>query len=131
MTNTIKNVCITDEQSIPYNATNSTELLDFLKEQILEKVKRSCNLGKMGEPNQESPLVEIAFTYDNPQIVNGKLYVDLKILGTPQGKVMEELNDYRVTTAIHGFIRGDKSIECHGLYAVYVDTPSTDTTPLD
>jgi hypothetical protein len=29
MTNEIKKVCITDEQSAPYNATNSTEVEDY------------------------------------------------------------------------------------------------------
>lgn len=133
MTNEIKNVCITDEQSVPYNATNSTEVIESMKEQILEKVEKSYNYGIWGYPDINCPLGELAFTYDNPQIVDGKLYVDLKILDTTKGKVVRDLIDYRVTTAIHGFIKEDRSIEYHSLSAVYAvesDNPSTDTDPL-
>jgi hypothetical protein len=129
MTNEIKRVCITDEQSVPYNATNSTEVIESMKEQILEKVEKSYNYGIWGHPDINCPLGELAFTYDNPQIIDGKLYVDLKILDTTKGKAMKDLIDYRGTTSGYGR-KKDKSIEDYTLASVYVverDDPSTST----
>jgi hypothetical protein len=132
MTNEIKKVCITDEQSVPYNATNSTEVIESMKEQILEKVSTGRNFGMLGSSDVTIQFDKVAFTYSNPQIVDSKLYVDFKILDTPQGKVMKDLIDYRGTTSGYG-IKNDKSIEDYTLASVYVvesDTPSTGTDPL-
>lgn len=132
MTNEIKNVCITDEQSVPYNATNSTEVIESMREQILEKVEKGSNFGMLGSSDGTIQFDKVAFTYDNPQIVDSKLYVDFKILDTPQGKIMKDLIDYRGTTSGYGS-KKDKSIEDYTLASVYVvesDTSSTGTDPL-
>jgi hypothetical protein len=129
MTNEIKNVCITDEQSVPYNATNSTEVIESMKEQILEKVSTGRNFGMLGSSDGTIEFHKVAFTYSNPQIVDSKLYVDFKILDTPQGNVMKDLIDYRGTTSGYG-IKKDESIEDYTLASVYVvesDTPPTGT----
>lgn len=133
MTNEIKNICITDEQSVPYNATNSTEVIESMKEQILEKVEKGSNFGMFGSSDSTIQFDKVAFTYENPQIIDSKLYVDFKILDTPQGKVMKDLIDYRGTTSGYGISKKDKSIEDYTLASVYVaesDTPSTGTDPL-
>ena len=129
----IKKVCITDEKSVPYNATNSTEVMELMKDQILAKVEKGSNFGSLGSSDGVIPLDKVAFTYENPQIINGQLYVDFKVLDTPQGKVMKDLIDYRSTTSGYGIIREDKSIENYTLASVYVsesDNPSTGTNPL-
>lgn len=133
MTKEIKNICITDEQSVPHNATNSTEVIESMKDQILEKVEKGSNFGSLGSSDGVILLDKVAFTYDNPQIVDGKLYVDFKVLDTPQGKVMKDLIDYRGTTSGYGIVKEDKSIEDYTLASVYVaesGNPSTGTNPL-
>jgi hypothetical protein len=133
MTNEIMKVCIADEQSVPYNATNSTEVIESIKEQILEKVSTGCNFGVLGSSDGIIQLDKVAFTYNNPQIIDSKLYVDFKILDTPQGKVMKDLIDYRGTPSGYGISKKDNSIEDYTLAAVYIvesDTPSTGTDPL-
>lgn len=79
----IKKVCITDEKSVPHNATNSTEVMETMKDQILAKVEKGSNFGTLGFSDGVIPLDKVAFTYENPQIIDGKLYVDFKVLDTP------------------------------------------------
>ncbi len=124
----IKNICITDELSIPYNATNSTVVIESMKDQILTKIESGSNFGMLGSSDGVITLDKVAFTYDNPQIIDGKLYIDFKVLDTPQGKILNELIDYRCTTSGYGIIKGDKSIEDYTLASVYVVESDTSST---
>jgi len=99
-------VCITDEKSIPFNAANSAEIMESLKKHIIEKEQKGNNLGILGtSENGTIPLNKIAFTYSNPQIIDGKLSVDLKMLDTPMGIKAKELINFRATTEGYGFVK--------------------------
>lgn len=123
MTKKILKACITDEKSIPYNATNSLELIEKIKEQIASKIEKTTNIGILGSNGDCAiPLDRAAFTYENPQICDGKLYVDFKLLDTPCGKMLQQLFDNNVTyrsvcTGI-GNITEDKCINNYDLISV-------------
>jgi hypothetical protein len=92
-TNELKDVCVTEEWSIPFSANNSVELIQNIKGQINELISKKSNLGVVGfiDYNCITNLSDIAFKYYNPKIIDNKLYLDLKILDTPKGKFMSGL----------------------------------------
>ena len=122
MNEKILKVCITDEKSIPYNAINSLELIEKIKEQIASKIEKTTNIGILGSNDCEIPLDRAAFTYENPQICDGKLYVDFKLLDTPCGKILQQLCDdnatYRSVSIGIGNITEDKCINNYDLISV-------------
>jgi hypothetical protein len=123
MTKEFPKVCITDEKSIPYNATNSSELIENIKEQIVSKIEKGDNIGVLGSSGTGPVLLErAAFLYENPRICHGKLYVDLKVLDTPCGKILQQLlNDTSTCrTAVEGtgIIEDNKSITDYTLKSV-------------
>lgn len=122
MTKVIK-VCITDEKSVPFNAPNSIELIEQIKNQINTKVETGSNLGVVnnGLDNLTIDLSKVAFSYSNPQIINGKLYVDLQILETPEGYNLKKMLDFRGTTVGVGIVNEDKSIRDFELFYVKVE----------
>jgi hypothetical protein len=131
MTKKISKVCITDEKSIQYTATNSLELIEKIKEQIVSKIENGSNIGVFGtNGNDQCILLEkAAFFYDNPQISGGKLYVDFKLLDTPYGNILQQLSDsnvtYRSVVEGIGIIMGDKSIADYILTSVNVLSPGS------
>lgn len=122
MTKVIK-VCITDEKSVPFNAPNSIELIEQIKNQINTKVETGSNLGVVnnGWDNLTIDLSKVAFSYSNPQIINSKLYVDLQILETPKGDNLKKMLDFRGTTVGVGIVNEDKSIRDFELCYVKVE----------
>jgi hypothetical protein len=92
-TNELKDVCVTEEWSIPFSANNSVELIQNIKGQINELISKKSNLGVVGFIDYTciTNLSDVAFQYYNPRIIENKLYLDLKILDTPKGKFMSGL----------------------------------------
>ena len=131
MAKKISKVCITDEKSVQYTATNSLELIEKIKEQIVSKIENGHNIGVFGtNGNDQCILLEkAAFFYDNPQISDGKLYVDFKLLDTPYGNILQQLSDFNVTyrSVVEGIgiIMGDKSIADYTLISVNVLSPGS------
>jgi hypothetical protein len=124
-------LCITDKDSIPFNATNSTELLEEIKKQINFKVERENNLGLLNESKGHiMDLHRVAFRYTNPQIMNNQLYVDIETMNTPLGillnayikDIAENGLDYIMKGKIVGIgiLKEDKSIKDYILSYVYI-----------
>ncbi len=89
-TKEIKDVSILDERSRFWNAPNLTELVNTIKDQIEEKKgKFICTLDSKGV----NPIIlaEVAFMCETPRVIENRLYVDVKILETPKGKVLKDL----------------------------------------
>ena len=55
MAKKISKVCITDEKSVQYTATNSLELIEKIKEQIVSKIENGHNL---------CPIIAITFIFN-------------------------------------------------------------------
>jgi uncharacterized protein YjgD (DUF1641 family) len=128
-TNELKDVCVTEDMSIPFSATNSVELIQNIKSQIDELINKKSNLGVVGFIDYNYPstynLSDVAFQYYNPRILENKLYLDLKILDTPKGKFMSGLvsepdnsNLYRVVLTGVGFTKEDGVIDDYSLVSV-------------
>ena len=128
-TNELKDVCVTEDGSILFNATNSVELIQNIKSQIDELIDKKSNLGVVGFNNFNNPstynLSDVAFQYYNPRIVENKLYLDLKILDTPKGKFMGGLvsesdssNLYRVVLTGVGLTKENGVIDDYSLVSV-------------
>lgn len=119
----VMTVCITDEKSVSFNTPNSIELIEQIKKQINTKVETGSNLGVVdnGWDNLTIDLSKVAFSYSNPQIINGKLYVDLQILETLEGNNLKKMLDFRATTVGVGIVNEDKSIRDFELSYVKVD----------
>ncbi len=126
-TNELKDVCVTEEWSIPFSANNSVELIQNIKGQIDELISKKSNLGVVGfmDYNCLTNLSDIAFKYYNPRIIGNKLYLDIKILDTPKGKFMsglvsepDNLNLYKVVLTGIGTIKEDGIIDDYSLVSV-------------
>lgn len=124
-------LCITDKDSIPFNATNSTELLEEIKNQINSKIEKGSNLGSLGESKSHiMDLHRVAFKYTNPQIINNQLYVDVEPINTPLGillkayikDIAENGLDYvmKGKTVGVGILKDDKSIKDYVMSYVYI-----------
>ena len=88
-TKQLTDVCLTDINSIPAKANNSSDLIKDIKNQLDNLVKKGHNLGILGfNDSPNLPLDRVAFTYNNIRIneEDGLIYADLTLLDTPQGK---------------------------------------------
>lgn len=113
-------VCITDENSIPYKAMNSVEVIKTIKEQIDKNIENEQNLGVLDDDDSlVITLSSVAFKYYNPQIIDNKLYVDIEVLKTPHGLVMEQLfksnDDFRCTAIGTGIVLDHNIIQDYTL----------------
>lgn len=113
-------VCITDENSIPYKAMNSVEVIKTIKEQIDKNIENEQNLGVLDDDDSlVITLSSVAFKYHNPQIIDNKLYVDIEVLKTPHGLVMEKLfksnDDFRCTAIGTGIVLDHNIIQDYTL----------------
>jgi hypothetical protein len=126
-TNELKEVCVTEEWSIPFSVNNSVELIQNIKGQIVELISKKSNFGVVGfiDYNCIINLSDIAFKYYNPRIINNKLYLDIKILDTPKGKFMsglvselDNLNLYKVVLTGIGTIKKDGVIDDYSLVSI-------------
>jgi hypothetical protein len=126
-TNELKDVCVTEEWSIPFSANNSVELIQNIKGQINELISKKSNLGVVGFIDYTciTNLSDMAFKYYNPRISDNKLYLDLKILDTPKGKFMSGLvsepdnkNLYKVVLTGIGTVKEDGVIDDYSLVSV-------------
>jgi hypothetical protein len=126
-TNELKDVCVTEEGSIPFSANNSVELIQDIKGQIDELINKKSNLGVVGfiNYNYSINLSDVAFKYYNPRIIESKLYLDLKILDTPKGKFMSGLlseldnsNLFRVVLTGIGTVKEDGVMDDYSLVSV-------------
>ena len=71
----------------------TVEALESIRSQILMS-DPSRNLGTLGTIESFTiPLSKVAFAYSNPRIEEESLYVDVEILGTPQGEELKSLLD--------------------------------------
>ena len=85
----IKNQLILNTEVTKNSHKYSLDVLESIKEQINSKPK-SANIGTIGYTDQlVDVLIDAAFMYTNAIIRDGGLYVDIEILPTPQGKVLE------------------------------------------
>jgi hypothetical protein len=125
--NELKDVCVTEEGSIPFSANNSVELIQNIKGQIDELINKKSNLGVVGfiNYNYSINLSDVAFQYYNPRIIESKLYLDLKILDTPKGKFMSGLvsepdnkNLYKVVLTGIGTVKEDGVMDDYSLVSV-------------
>jgi hypothetical protein len=80
-TKEIKDVCVLGEDSRFWGAPNLSELLETIRVQM---ENNSYRVGIIGEFNIE----DVAFLYDTPRITENGLYVDVKIMDTPKGRLM-------------------------------------------
>lgn len=128
-TRELKDVCILDERSRFWNAPNLTELVNTIKEQIEEKKGRFiCTLDSSGP----DPIVleEVAFMCENPKVIENRLYVDLKIVGTPKGNFLKDLietiipenlsNHFRFVLSGIGILDEDMSVRDYQVASVYL-----------
>ena len=70
------------------------EVIAKMAEQIKEKESQGLNLGTLGVIEHTTvPLDKVAFSYKNPVIEEGSLYVDISILGTPCGNELKTVLD--------------------------------------
>jgi hypothetical protein len=69
--------------------------------------------GEMGMPESHTVnLSNVAFTYENPFLEDGNLYVDIHILETPKGKELKEMvGDMVFTTAGIGIVDEDNIVQ--------------------
>lgn len=127
-TKEIKDVCITDANSIPAQATNCYELIPQIKTQLEELALKGRNVGVLGfNDTFNLSLDKIGFTYDNVRINKDDklLYVDLKLLNTPAGRSIQEIiNDdivlkyARCVLTGKGTVNKDKSISDYEVISV-------------
>jgi len=60
----------------------------------IEATPINARFGEYNFPEKHTlDLENVAFTYENPVLENGNLYVDIQILETPKGKQLEEMID--------------------------------------
>jgi len=91
-TNELKGVCVTEDGTIPMGAGNSKSLIQNIRDQMDKKIKDRQCIGILGYNDSYTVKLEsVAFVYDNPHIIDDKLYVDVKVLNTPNGKIMKKL----------------------------------------
>jgi hypothetical protein len=102
-TKEIKDVCVLGEDSRFWSAPNLSELLETILVQMENNPHR---MGIYGESKLDCriSLNDVAFIYESPRIIENKLYVDVKLMDTPKGRLIIDilteyiLSKYNITT---------------------------------
>jgi hypothetical protein len=103
------------------------EVLISIKDQIIEMSSKQSAFGTVGYDSgslEKATLnvSKIAFEFSNPLIENETLYVDIKTLETPEGKLLRSLLeseiDLRFRPAGMGSLDGEMPQEVHNLLEV-------------
>jgi hypothetical protein len=93
-TKEIKDVCVLGEDSRFWSAPNLSELLETILVQMENNPHR---MGIYGESKLDCriSLNDVAFIYESPRIIENKLYVDVKLMDTPKGRlIIDILTEY-------------------------------------
>jgi hypothetical protein len=122
-TKELKGVCVTDDGTMPHRATNSSDLMLNIKSQMEDLICDGCTMGVFGlNGDVFISLSNAAFTYSNPQIIDNKLYIDIKLLDTPKGlliqNIVDDLSNCQFVLSGIGVVEQDKSITDYKLISV-------------
>jgi len=103
------------------------EVLVSIKDQIIEMSSKQSAFGTVGYDSESLEkatlnVSKIAFEFSNPLIENETLYVDIKTLETPEGKLLRSLLesgiDLRFRPAGTASLVGEMPQETHNLLGV-------------